>query len=203
MRTRLGGGTKVVQKVTSFGVITRPARHSGRTPLTPRGELTRHKTRWTIAVLLILSNLADATTISRLDNGTPSASLEIKTAMLHPIDKTTDKGQPVRPRTKDTVDWAWLGVARQGFRKQILVNALTLFIFRNKKDTSAGLLIVATRALASSRTRTPRRPKTQNAVDGARRLGANIVLDKMRTTTTVVQWCSYNSSGLLHITNAT
>jgi len=117
MRTRLGGGTKVVQKVTSFGVVTRPARHSGRTPLTPRGELTRHKTRWTIAELLILSNLADATTIIGLGDDITSASLEIETAMLDTIDKTTDKGQPVRPRTKDTVDWAWLGVAWQGFRK--------------------------------------------------------------------------------------
>jgi hypothetical protein len=108
----VGGITIGIEEESVARAVSCSASSRRITPLTPRSELARVFTRSSIAILLILSDLADAAIVSRGLDDIAVTSLEVEPTSLNSINITTRCRSPLGPITENTVDRARDSVAR-------------------------------------------------------------------------------------------
>jgi len=87
------------------------ARNAWEFPLAPRTKFTGLLTRWSLTILLIVSHLANATTVSRWGDDATVAALDIQTTMLLTIHQTTDLRFPQSPVAQDAVNRTQVDIA--------------------------------------------------------------------------------------------
>lgn len=108
----IAGLTVCIQEISLATLVRGSASCCRITPLTPRSKLTGVLARPSVAVLLILSDLADATTVSRGLDDIAMTSLEVEATVLNSTNKTTRCRSPFGPSRQNTGNRARDSVTR-------------------------------------------------------------------------------------------